>query len=132
MLTSEESEDDFSSEDRITAAVATRRTSPNLSYYAFTATPKPKTLELFGRLPDPNQPPSRINKPEAFHVYSMRQAIEEGYILDVLRNYTNYKVAYQLAQRMAAADEEVDSKKAKVKLNRWLQLHDYNIGQKLR
>lgn len=52
----------------------------NLSYYAFTATPKPKTLELFGRLPNPDQPPSKQNKPKAFHVYSMRQAIEEGYI----------------------------------------------------
>ncbi len=62
----------------------------------------------------------------------MRQAIEEGFILDVLKNYTNYKVAYQLAQKIETADEEVDSKKAKVKLNRWVRLHDYNISQKVK
>ncbi|MFC1681635.1 type I restriction endonuclease subunit R, partial [Pseudomonadota bacterium] len=96
-----------------------------------TATPKSKTLELFGRLPNPEEPPSKTNKPQAFHVYSMRQAIEEGYILDVLKNYTSYKVAYNLAQKMASADTEVDSKKAKVKLNQWVRLHDYNIAQKV-
>ncbi|MCP4038084.1 MAG: type I restriction endonuclease subunit R, partial [bacterium] len=77
-----------SSEDMIAAAVASRRASPNLSYYAFTATPKSKTLELFGRLPNPEEPRSKTNKPRAFHVYSMRQAIEEQFILDVLKNYT--------------------------------------------
>ena len=106
----------------IAATVALRRTSTNLSYYAFTATPKSKTLELFGRLPNPEEPPSKTNKPHAFHVYSMRQAIEEGYILDVLKNYTNYKVAYNLAQKVASADTEVDSKKAKAKLNHWVRL----------
>ncbi len=120
-----------SSEDMIAATVASRRASPNLSYYAFTATPKSKTLELFGRLPNPEEPPSKTNKPRAFHVYSMRQAIEEGYILDVLKNYTNYKVAYNLAQKVASTDTEVDSKKAKVKLNQWVRLHDYNIAQKV-
>jgi type I restriction enzyme, R subunit len=60
----------------------------------------------------------------------MRQAIEEEYILDVLRNYTNYSVAYNLAQTMASADTEVDSRKAKVKLNQWMRLHDHNIAQK--
>ncbi|MCF7991437.1 MAG: DEAD/DEAH box helicase family protein [Thiohalocapsa sp.] len=120
-----------SAEDMLAASVASRRASPNLSYYAFTATPKSKTLELFGRLPNPDEPPSKTNKPRAFHVYSMRQAIEEGYILDVLKNYTSYKVAYNLAQKVAAADTEVDSKKAKVKLNQWVRLHDYNIAQKV-
>ena len=71
--------DEISAEDMLTASVAARRASPNLSYYAFTATPKSKTLELFGRLPNPEEPPSKTNKPRAFHVYSMRQAIEEGY-----------------------------------------------------
>jgi len=122
---------ELTSEDILDAAVASRRASGNLSYFAFTATPKTKTLELFGRLPNPNEPPSVDNKPEAYHVYSMRQAIEEGFILDVLKNYTNYKVAYQLAQRIEAADEEVESKKAKVKLNQWVRLHDYNIAQKV-
>jgi type I restriction enzyme, R subunit len=127
----ESEEDAVSSEDMIAATVASRRASPNLSYYAFTATPKSKTLELFGRLPNPEEPPSKTNKPRAFHVYSMRQAIEEGYILDVLKNYTSYKVAYNLAQKVASADAEVDSKKAKVKLNQWVRLHDYNISQKV-
>ena len=120
-----------SSEDMIAATVASRRASPNLSYYAFTATPKSKTLELFGRRPNPEEPPSKTNKPQAFHVYSMRQAIEEEYILDVLKNYTSYKVAYNLAQKVASADTEVDSKKAKAKLSQWVRLHDYNIAQKV-
>tara|TARA_R110002072_G_scaffold2252_2_gene18556 strand:+ start:10034 stop:13300 length:3267 start_codon:yes stop_codon:yes gene_type:complete len=123
--------EDASAEDMLAASVASRRAAPNLSYYAFTATPKSKTLELFGRAPNPDEPPSKTNKPAPFHVYSMRQAIEEGYILDVLRNYTNYKIAYNLAQKVAAADTEVDSKKAKVKLNQWVRLHDYNIAQKV-
>ena len=113
------------------AAVASRRFSNNLSYFAFTATPKTKTLELFGRLPKPDEPPSKTNKPESYHVYSMRQAIEEGFILDVLKNYTNYKVAYNLALKIQGSDQEVESKRAKVKLNQWVRLHDYNIAQKV-
>lgn len=124
-------EEELSSEDILDATVAARRVSSNLSYFAFTATPKAKTLELFGRLPDPELPPSATNKPAAYHVYSMRQAIEEGFILDVLKNYTSYKVAYQLAEKMRELDKEVDSKKAKVKLNQWVRLHDYNIAQKV-
>jgi len=134
VLMTEETDDDIelSSEDILDATVAARRGSANLNYYAFTATPKAKTIELFGRLPDPELPPSKQNKPVAYHVYSMRQAIEEGFILDVLKNYTNYKVMYQLAQKIEAADEEVDSKKATVKLNQWVRLHDHNISQKVK
>jgi type I restriction enzyme R subunit len=124
-------EDELSTEDILDAAVASRRVSQNLSYFAFTATPKTKTLELFGRLPNPAEQPSKTNKPAAYHVYSMRQAIEEGFILDVLKNYTNYKVAYNLAQKIDKADQEVESKKAKVKLNQWVRLHEYNIAQKV-
>ena len=131
MIDSNGDEDELASEDILDAAVAARRASPNLSYFAFTATPKTKTLELFGRLPKPDEAPSKTNKPEAYHVYSMRQAIEEGFILDVLKNYTNYKVAYNLALAIEASDEEVESKKAKVKLNQWVRLHDYNIAQKV-
>ncbi len=130
-IDSKDEDDELSSEDILDAAVASRRASPNLSYLAFTATPKTKTLELFGRLPDPSLPASKTNKPQAYHVYSMRQAIEEGFILDVLKNYTNYKVAYNLAMKIADKDEEVESKKAKVKLNQWVRLHDYNISQKV-
>ncbi|KQB96845.1 restriction endonuclease subunit R [Loktanella sp. 1ANDIMAR09] len=131
MLDGREEGEELTSEDILDAAVASRRVSPNLSYFAFTATPKTKTLELFGRLPNPAEPPSKTNLPEAYHVYSMRQAIEEGFILDVLKNYTSYKVAYNLALKMQEADAEVDSKKAKVKLNQWVRLHDYNISQKV-
>ena len=127
----ETEQEPLSGEEIIAATVASRRASPNLSYYAFTATPKSKTLELFGRLPNPDEPSSKRNKPQAFHVYSMRQAIEEKYILDVLKNYTSYKVAYNLAQRVTSADTEVDSKKASIKLNQWVRLHDYNIAQKV-
>ncbi|RBP52978.1 type I restriction endonuclease subunit R [Arenicella xantha] len=131
MIDGSQPDDDLSADDIIDAAVAARRVSPNLSYYAFTATPKTKTLELFGRLPNPKEPASIDNLPEAFHVYSMRQAIEEGFILDVLKNYTNYKVAYNLALKIEEADNEVESKRAKVKLNQWVRLHDYNIAQKV-
>jgi len=124
-------DEELSAEDILDAAVESRRATKNLSYFAFTATPKSKTLELFGRLPNPAEPTSLENKPEAYHVYSMRQAIEEGFILDVLKNYTNYKVAYNLAQKLGAADQEVESKKAKVKLNQWVRLHEYNISQKV-
>ena len=127
----DDAEAELGTEDILDAAVASRRATKNLSYFAFTATPKTKTLELFGRTPNPDEPPSKTNKPESYHVYSMRQAIEEGFILDVLKNYTNYKVAYNLAQKIAASDEEVESKKAKVKLNQWVRLHDYNIAQKV-
>ncbi|HEC73943.1 MAG TPA: type I restriction endonuclease subunit R [Methylophaga aminisulfidivorans] len=131
MIDGQDEDDALSSEDILDATLASRRASKNVSFLAFTATPKPKTLELFGRLPDPTQPASKTNKPEAFHIYSMRQAIEEGFILDVLKNYTNYKVAYNLAMKLESADQEVESKKAKVKLNQWVRLHDYNISQKV-
>ena len=131
MLDVRDDEAPLGSDDLIDATVAARRASPNLSYFAFTATPKTKTLELFGRLPRPDEAPSRTNLPEAYHVYSMRQAIEEGFILDVLVNYTNYKVAYNLALKVQEADREVESKRARVKLNQWVRLHDYNIAQKV-
>ena len=125
-------DEELTTEDILDAAVASRRASSNLSYLAFTATPKTKTLELFGTLPNPNAQPNKAdNKPYAWHVYTMRQAIEEGFILDVLKNYTNYKVAYNLAMKIEGSDEEVESKKAKVKLNQWVRLHDYNISQKV-
>jgi type I restriction enzyme R subunit len=124
-------DEEVTAEDIMAATIASRRASSNVSYLAFTATPKTKTLELFGRLPKPDEAPSKTNLPEAYHVYSMRQAIEEGFILDVLKNYTNYKVAYNLALKIQGTDQEVESKRAKVKLNQWVRLHDYNIAQKV-
>jgi type I restriction enzyme, R subunit len=131
MAEQREDVDEISAEDMLDLALEARRGSKNLSYFAFTATPKPRTLELFGRRPDPSRPPDKDNLPVAFHVYSMRQAIEEGFILDVLRNYTTYGTAYRIAQQSAAADAEVDSKKASKELGIWIKLHPHNIGQRV-
>jgi len=109
-----------------------KKATPNISYFAFTATPKDKTLQLFGRCPDSSIPPSKKNLPVAFHVYSMRQAIEEGFILDVLKNYTTYQTAYNLALKAKQDDRQVDSKKAQTKLNQWVILHAHNISQKVK
>lgn len=119
-------------EEQLALEVQLRKNSPNLNYYAFTATPKDKTLQLFGRLPKPNEVPSKTNKPVAIHHYQMRQAIEEGFILDVLQNYTNYKVAYNLAQKVKDNDRMVDGKKTKVKLTQWVKLVEHNVAQKVK
>lgn len=114
-------------ESVLAAQMTKRADSPNLSFFAFTATPKPKTLELFGR-------PDADGIPRAFHVYSMRQAIEEGYILDVLRNYTTYSTAFQLAEkarRRLQIVDEVDEAEATKGLMRWVSLHPSNIAQKV-
>ncbi|MFM5035410.1 type I restriction endonuclease subunit R [Aeromonas media] len=124
-------EEELSAEDVMNLTLAARGGSENISYFAFTATPKAKTLELFGRPSKPNLPISEENKPRPFHVYTMRQAIEEGFILDVLRNYTNYDLAYKLAMDSEEADSEVDSRRAKRKLAQWVKLHPHNIGQKV-
>ena len=89
---------EVSTEDLLAAQLAARANDAGITYVAFTATPKAKTMELFGRRPDPGKPASKENLPAPFHVYSMRQAIEEGFILDVLQNYTPYKLAFKLAQ----------------------------------
>jgi|AntDeeMinimDraft_4_1070355.scaffolds.fasta_scaffold00875_3 type I restriction enzyme R subunit len=119
-----------SAETLMAAAVASRGPNESISYYAFTATPKSKTLELFGRVPDASLPPSIDNKPEAFHLYSMRQAIEEGFILDVLTNYVTYSTAWKLAHP-DGEDQEVDAKKASRTLAKWVRLQPYNIAQRI-
>jgi len=133
VLTAEQIEEgvELSAEDIITASIESRSASNNLSFYAFTATPKTKTLEMFGVLPNPDEAPSETNKPRAFHLYTMKQAIEEGFILDVLHGYTTYKLYYQLEHSNIALDEEVESKKAKVKIAKWLSIHPHNISQKI-
>lgn len=99
--------------------------SKGLTYIAFTATPKGKTLELFGRK-------NADGLPEPFHVYSMRQAIEEGFILDVLKNYTSYKLAFKLAHDGQEYDEkEVERSTAMKGIMQWVRLHPYNIAQKV-
>ncbi|MCP9793437.1 type I restriction endonuclease subunit R [Vulcanococcus limneticus Candia 3F8] len=119
--------------DEVLAAQMADRVKENgITYVAFTATPKAKTLELFGRRPNPNEPAGDGNLPEPFHVYSMRQAIEEGFILDVLQNYTSYSMAFHLAQDgQSVSDEEVERSAAKIKLMGWVKLHPHNIAQKV-
>lgn len=126
-----ESQEEVTAEDVLNATLSARRGSSKISYFAFTATPKNKTLELFGRVPDPNRPPADDNLPRAFHVYSMRQAIEEEFILDVLKNYTSYKSAWKLAHGDPEHDKEVDRKKAATQVAKWVRLHPYNIAQKV-
>lgn len=103
-----------------------------VSFIAFTATPKAKTMELFGRRPDPNKAAGPDNLPAPFHVYSMRQAIEEGFILDVLKNYTPYDLAFKLAGEGGEIDDkEVEEGAAQKALMKWVKLHPYNIAQKV-
>jgi type I restriction enzyme R subunit len=123
---------EISAEDLLAAQMAARAADSGVTYVAFTATPKGKTLELFGRPPDPTQPAGPTNLPAAFHVYSMRQAIEEGYILDVLQNYTPYSLAFKLANAGEELDDkEVERSEAVKTLMRWVRLHPYNISQKV-
>ena len=109
-------------QDGLTAMVESRGPQPNLSFFAFTATPKGKTVELFGR-------PGPSGKAEPFHVYSMRQAIEEGFILDVLQNYTDYNTYYRIAKQ-AADDPDVPKRRTAVALAKFMTLHPHNISQK--
>lgn len=124
---------EFDVEDLLAAEMKSRAAQDaGISYVAFTATPKAKTLELFGRRPDPSRPASKENKPAAFHVYSMRQAIEEKFILDVLRNYTSYKMAFRLTHAGKAMDEtEVDASEAKKGIMGWVRLHPHNIAARV-
>ncbi len=121
-----------SAEDILTAQMAARAGDSGVTYVAFTATPKGKTLELFGRKPEPDQPSGPGNLPSAFHVYSMRQAIEEVFILDVLKNYTPYRLAFRLANDGQEWDDrEVERSTALKGIMRWVRLHPYNIAQKV-
>jgi type I restriction enzyme R subunit len=122
--------------EEIARQTAHRAGHPNISYFAFTATPKNKTLELFGR-------PDQDGEPRPFHLYSMRQAIEEGFILDVLRGYQTYSTAFEIENRARdgiAADvpsggddhgELVDETAASRGIMRFVKLHPSNIGQKV-
>lgn len=102
----------------------------NISYYAFTGTPKHSTLMLFGRPADPSRPASKTNLPEPFRRYPMRQAIEEGFILDVLKGYVPYKTAFNLAKQVGDT-KRVSGKQAKRALAQWMSLHPTNVTQKV-
>lgn len=116
---------EIDTEALLAAQMEAKAASKGLSYIAFTATPKAKTLELFGR-------PGADGLPEPFDVYSMRQAIEEGFILDVLRNYTSYKLAFRLAHEGKEYTEAQVERSAAMKgIMQWVRLHPYNIAQKV-
>ena len=109
-------------EDRLVQEMIAHGRHDNLSFFAFTATPKEKTLEQFGtEYEDGSFHP--------FHIYSMRQAIEEGFILDVLANYTTYKTCYQIARNVTENPDVPQSKALKL-IRRFSELHPYNIQQK--
>lgn len=109
----------------LAAQMEARAGVKGLTYVAFTATPKAKTLELFGRK-------GADGLPHPFHVYSMRQAIEEGFILDVLKNYTSYKLAFKLAHDGQEWDDKAVERSTAMKgLMQWVRLHPYNIASKV-
>ena len=118
--------EDETYEDQINRVMESRKLLPNASYFAFTATPKNKTLEIFGA-PDP-QPDGAVRH-RAFHSYTMKQAIQEGFILDVLAHYTPVASYYRLAKTVAD-DPEFDVKKAQKKLRRFVEGHDHAIRLK--
>jgi len=123
---------EVSTQDILVVQMASRASESGLTYVAYTATPKAKTLELFGRRPDPTKPANETNLPAPFHVYSMRQAIEEQFILDVLQNYTSYKLAFKLANGGKEWDEKQVERSAAMKgIMGWVRLHPYNISQKV-
>jgi type I restriction enzyme, R subunit len=111
-------------ESTILAEIEKRGRLPNLSTFAFTATPKPKTLELFGTK-------RADGKFIPFHLYRMRQAIEEGFILDVLANYTTYKTYWRLRKKVEN-DPHYDKRKAQYLLKSFVDLHPHAIGEKVR
>ena len=93
---------------------------PNLSFFAFTATPKAKTLEMFGT-------PDASGIPHAFHIYSMKQAIQEGFILDVLKNYVTYDTYFKIGKKIAD-DPRYEKSKANKALGKFLSLHPHNLA----
>jgi type I restriction enzyme R subunit len=113
-------ENDF--EDNIRQSMEARGKQKNLSFFAFTATPKSKTVEVFGTK-------NNGGKPQPFHVYSMKQAIQEGFILDVLKHYMTYKTFFKVSKQIED-DPKVNKKKASRAIARFLSLHPYNLSQK--
>jgi type I restriction enzyme R subunit len=109
-------------DDYIREVIQKRGPQKNISLFAFTATPKPKTLEVFGTK-------DAEGKPKPFHLYSMRQAIEEGFILDVLKNYTTYETYYRF-NKTIEGDPLLNKKKAVKAIGRFASLHPTNLAQK--
>ena len=118
-------EDDETIEDTINRIMEAKKLLPNASYFAFTATPKSKTLEIFGEAFQDGG----TTKHRPFHSYTMKQAIEEGFILDVLESYTPVNSYYKLVKTIES-DPEFDTKRAKKKLRRYVEGHSHAIGVK--
>lgn len=121
---------DMTIEDILLEIQRSRTRPSNVSHFAFTATPKHSTMMLFGRPVDPTRPASDDNLPVSFHKYEMRQAIDEGFILDVLEGYVPYKTAFNLGKEMVD-EKRVDGKAAKRALAAWMALHPTNVTQKV-
>jgi len=119
-------EDDETLEDKINRIMEAKKLLPNASYFAFTATPKNKTLEIFGA---PDQQADGTVKHRPFHSYTMKQAIQEGFILDVLKYYTPVESYYKLVKKIEG-DPEFDTKRAKKKLRRYVESHEHAIQLK--
>ena len=119
-------EEEETFEDQINRLMESRKLLPNASYFAFTATPKNKTLEIFG---DPDPQADGTTKHRPFHTYTMKQAIQEGFILDVLLHYTPIKSYYRLAKTIEG-DPEYDAKKARKKLRHYVEGHKHAIRLK--
>lgn len=124
--TKEDLEEDYTGDDfireQIEKSAAARGHQHNISFFAFTATPKYKTLQVFGDK-DEN------GKPKPFHLYSMRQAIEEGFILDVLQNYITYELYFKLTKAIEE-DPNLNKKKAAKAIGKFVSLHPHNLAQK--
>lgn len=122
----EDYNDDYTGDDfireQIELSASVRGRQSNISFFAFTATPKYKTLEVFGHKDEDG-------KPKPFHLYSMRQAIEEGFILDVLQNYTTYELYFKLTKAIED-DPNLNKKKAATAIGRFVSLHPHNLAQK--
>ena len=119
-------EEDDTTEDKINRLMESRKLLPNASYFAFTATPKNKTLEIFGE-PGP-QPDGKVRR-RPFHSYTMKQAIQEGFIIDVLERYTPVDSYYRLVKTVES-DPEFDTKRARKKLRRYVENHEHAIRLK--
>lgn len=120
-------EDDETIEDKINRLMEAKKLLPNASYFAFTATPKNKTLEIFGEGLPPDADGKVRHRP--FHSYTMKQAIQEGFILDVLKHYTPVHSYYKLIKKVEG-DPEYDTKRAKKKLRHYVESHDHAIRLK--
>lgn len=121
-MESESEEKTQDEEDKLIEELTSHGQLPNLSFFAFTATPKEKTLQLFGEK-------QSDGTYRAFHIYSMRQAIEEHFILDVLKNYTTYNMYYKIAKKVAD-DPDLDTSKATKEISKYESLHPHNLAQK--